>query len=175
MGSISIHKVSEASMIYSKILTLEVEMDMEKNGSFLLVVAEVDLMISLMTTMMKKKMMTFSEDLNLVDLGTHFSVTEVFTQLVIEKMYLQMMLERECTEMSDIQRLENQVSVAVRVCLFQPYHDKILDYSGIASLKRNLFFLFSEQQSIFCEVSDVESWDTKMERGWTGGGVTDDT
>lgn len=151
MDSISIHKVSEALMIYSKILTLEVEMDMEKNGSFLLVVAEVDLMISLMT-MMKKKMMTFSEDLNLVDLGTHFSVMEVFTQLVIEKMYLQMMMEKECTEMSDIQHLENQVSVAVRVCLFQPYHDKILDYSGIALLKRNIFFLFSEQQSIFCVV-----------------------
>ena len=117
MDSISIHKVSEASMIYSKILTLEVEVDMEKNGSFLLVVAEVDLMISLMT-MMKKKMMTFSEDLNLVDLGTHFSVMEVFTQLVIEKMYLQMMMEKECTEMSDIQHLENQVSVAVRVCYF---------------------------------------------------------
>ena len=116
MDSISIHKVSEALMIYSKILTLEVEMDMEKNGSFLLVVAEVDLMISLMT-MMKKKM-TFSEDLNLVDLGTHFSVMEVFTQLVIEKMYLQMMMEKECTEMSDIQHLENQVSVAVRVCYF---------------------------------------------------------
>ena len=145
MDSISIHKVSEALMIYSKILTLEVEMDMEKNGSFLLVVAEVDLMISLMT-MMKKKMMTFSEDLNLVDLGTHFSVMEVFTQLVIEKMYLQMTMEKECTEMSDIQHLENQVSVAVRVCLFQPYDDKILDYSGIA------FFLFSEQQSIFCVV-----------------------
>ena len=151
MDSISIHKVSEASMTYSKILTLEVEMDMEKNGSFLLVVAEVDLMISLMT-MMKKKMMTFSEDLNLVDLGTHFSVMEVFTQLVIEKMYLQMMMEKECTEMSDIQHLENQVSVAVRVCLFQPYHDKILDYSGIALLKRNIFFLFSEQQSMFCVV-----------------------
>ena len=151
MDSISIHKVSEASMTYSKILTLEVEMDMEKNGSFLLVVAEVDLMISLMT-MMKKKMMTFSEDLNLVDLGTHFSVMEVFTQLVIEKMYLQMTMEKECTEMSDIQHLENQVSVAVRVCLFQPYHDKILDYSGIALLKRNIFFLFSEQQSIFCVV-----------------------
>ena len=151
MDSISIHKVSEALMIYSKILTLEVEMDMEKNGSFLLVVAEVDLMISLMT-MMKKKMMTFSEDLNLVDLGTHFSVMEVFTQLVIEKMYLQMMMEKECTEMSDIQHLENQVSVAVRVCLFQPYHDKTLDYSGIALLKRNIFFLFSEQQSIFCVV-----------------------
>ena len=151
MDSISIHKVSEASMIYSKILTLEVEMDMEKNGSFLLVVAEVDLMISLMT-MMKKKKMTFSEDLNLVDLGTHFSVMEVFTQLVIEKMYLQMTMEKECTEMSDIQHLENQVSVAVRVCLFQPYHDKILDYSGIALLKRNIFFLFSEQQSIFCVV-----------------------
>ena len=117
MDSISTHKVSEALMIYSKILTLEVEMDMEKNGSFLLVVAEVDLMISLMT-MMKKKMMTFSEDLNLVDLGTHFSVMEVFTQLVIEKMYLQMMMEKECTEMSDIQHLENQVSVAVRVCYF---------------------------------------------------------
>ena len=117
MDSISIHKVSEASMTYSKILTLEVEMDMEKNGSFLLVVAEVDLMISLMT-MMKKKMMTFSEDLNLVDLGTHFSVMEVFTQLVIEKMYLQMTMEKECTEMSDIQHLENQVSVAVRVCYF---------------------------------------------------------
>ena len=151
MDSISIHKVSEALMIYSKILTLEVEMDMEKNGSFLLVVAEVDLMISLMT-MMKKKMMTFSEDLNLVDLGTHFSVMEVFTQLVIEKMYLQMTMEKECTEMSDIQHLENQVSVAVRVCLFQPYHDKTLDYSGIALLKRNIFFLFSEQQSIFCVV-----------------------
>ena len=151
MDSISTHKVSEALMIYSKILTLEVEMDMEKNGSFLLVVAEVDLMISLMT-MMKKKMMTFSEDLNLVDLGTHFSVMEVFTQLVIEKMYLQMTMEKECTEMSDIQHLENQVSVAVRVCLFQPYHDKILDYSGIALLKRNIFFLFSEQQSIFCVV-----------------------
>ena len=141
MDSISIHKVSEASMIYSKILTLEVEMGMEKNGSFLLVVAEVDLMISMMT-MMKKKMMTFSEDLNLVDLGTHFSVMEVFTQLVIEKMYLQMTMEKECTEMSDIQHLENQVSVAVRVCLFQPYHDKILDYSGIALLKRNIFSIF---------------------------------
>ena len=157
MDSISIHKVSEALMIYSKILTLEVEMDMEKNGSFLLVVAEVDLMISLMT-MMKKKMMTFSEDLNLVDLGTHFSVMEVFTQLVIEKMYLQMMMEKECTEMSDIQHLENQVSVAVRVCLFQPYHDKILDYSGIALLKRNIFFLFSEQQSIFCVVWSEWCW-----------------
>ena len=141
MDSISIHKVSEASMTYSKILTLEVEVDMEKNGSFLLVVAEVDLMISLMT-MMKKKMMTFSEDLNLVDLGTHFSVMEVFTQLVIEKMYLQMTMEKECTEMSDIQHLENQVSVAVRVCLLQPYHDKILDYPGIVLLKRNIFFYF---------------------------------
>ena len=139
MGSISIHKVSEASMTYSKILTLEVEMDMEKNGSFLLAVAEVDLMISLMM-MMKKKMMTFSEDLNLVDLGTHFSVMEVFTQLVIEKMYLQMTMEKECTEMSDIQHLENQVSAPLRVCLFQPYHDKILDYSGIALFKRNIFF-----------------------------------
>ena len=148
MDSISIHKVSEASMTYSKILTLEVEVDMEKNGSFLLVVAEVDLMISLMT-MMKKKMMTFSEDLNLVDLGTHFSVMEVFTQLVIEKMYLQMMMEKECTEMSDIQHLENQVSVAVRVCLFQPYHDKILDYSGIALLKRNFFFYFQNSNPYF--------------------------
>ena len=148
MDSISIHKVSEASMTYSKILTLEVEMDMEKNGSFLLVVAEVDLMISLMT-MMKKKMMTFSEDLNLVDLGTHFSVMEVFTQLVIEKMYLQMTMEKECTEMSDIQHLENQVSVAVRVCLFQPYHDKILDYSGIALLKRNIFFYFQNSNPYF--------------------------
>lgn len=36
--------------------------------------------------------------------------------------------------------------------LLQPYHDKILDYSGIALLKRNIFFLFSEQQSIFCVV-----------------------
>ena len=141
MGSISIHKVSEASMTYSKILTLEVEMDMEKNGSFLLVVAEVDLMISLMT-MMKKKMMTFLEDLNLVDLGTHFSVTEVFTQLVIEKMYLQMTMEKECTEMSDIQHLENQVSAPLRVWLFQPYRDKILDYSGIALFKRNILFCF---------------------------------
>ena len=148
MASISIHKVSEASMIYSKILTLEVDMDMEKNGSFLLVVAEVDLMISLMT-MMKKKMMTFLEDLNLVDLGTHFSVTEVFTQLVIEKMYLQMTMEKECTEMSDIQHLENQVSVAVRVCLFQPYHDKILDYSGITLLKRNIVFYFQNSNPYF--------------------------
>ena len=148
MDSISIHKVSEASMTYSKILTLEVEMDMEKNGSFLLVVAEVDLMISLMM-MMKKKMMTFSEDLNLVDLGTHFSVMEVFTQLVIEKMYLQMTMEKECTEMSDIQHLENQVSVAVRVCLFQPYHDKILDYSGIALLKRNIFFYCQNSNPYF--------------------------
>lgn len=148
MDSISIHKVSETLMIYSKILTLEVEMDMEKNGSFLLVVAEVDLMISLMM-MMKKKMMTFSEDLNLVDLGTHFSVMEVFTQLVIEKMYLQMTMEKECTEMSDIQHLENQVSVAVRVCLFQPYHDKILDYSGIALLKRNIFFYFQNSNPYF--------------------------
>ena len=124
MASISIHKVSEASMTYSKILTLEVEMDMEKSGSFLLVVAEVDSMISLMT-MMKKKKMTFSEDLNLVDLGTHF------------------------TEMSDIQHLENQVSVAVRECLFQPYHDKILDYSGITLLKRNIVFYFQNSNPYF--------------------------
>lgn len=149
MDSISIHKVSEASMTYSRILTLEVEMDMEKNGSFLLVVAEVDLMISLMMVMMKKKMMTFLEDLNLVDLGTHFSVMEVFTQLVIEKMYLQMTMEKECTEMSDIQHLENQVSVAVRVLLLQPYHDKILDYSGIALLKRNIFFYFQNSNPYF--------------------------
>ena len=85
-------------------------------------------------------MMTFSEDLNLVDLGTHFSVIEVFTQLVIERMYFQMTMEKECTEMSDIQHLEDQVSVPLRVCLFQPYHDIILDYSGIALFKRNIFF-----------------------------------
>ena len=92
-------------------------------------------------------MMTFSEDLNLVDLGTHFSVIEVFTQLVIERMYFQMTMEKECTEMSDIQHLEDQVSVPLRVCLFQPYHDIILDYSGIALFKRNIFFFYFQNSN----------------------------
>ena len=58
-----------------------------------------------------------------------------------------MTMEKECTEMSDIQHLENQVSVPLRVSLFQPYHDIILDYSGIALFKRNIFFFYFQNSN----------------------------
>lgn len=118
MDSISIMKDSKALMTYSKILTLEVDMEVERNGSFLLE----DLMISLtmMMMMMKRMKMTFLEDLDLVVLGTlSLVMIQISTHPDIERMFMQMIImDRGFTEMSDIQSFNNQVSVSYAAVSF---------------------------------------------------------
>lgn len=117
MDSISIMKDSKALMTYSKILTLEVDMEVERNGSFLLE----DLMISLTMMMMMKRMkMTFLEDLDLVVLGTlSLVMIQISTHPDIERMFMQMIImDRGFTEMSDIQSFNNQVSVSYAAVSF---------------------------------------------------------
>lgn len=117
MDSISIMKDSKALTTYLKILTLEVDMEVERNGSFLLE----DLMISLTMMMMMKRMkMTFLEDLDLVVLGTlSLVMIQISTHPDIEKMFTQMIImDRGFTEMSDIQSFNNQVSVSYAAVSF---------------------------------------------------------
>lgn len=117
MDSISIMKDSKALMTYSKILTLEVDMEVERSGSFLLE----DLMISLTMMMMMKRMkMTFLEDLDLVVLGTlSLVMIQISTHPDIERMFMQMIImDRGFTEMSDIQSFNNQVSVSYAAVSF---------------------------------------------------------
>ena len=109
MDSISIIKVSKALMTYSKILTLEMDTEMARNGSFLLGAV---LMISLMMRMTTMMMMTFLEDLNLVVFQTlSLGMIQISTQADIGKMFMQMNMDRDFTEMLDIQSSSNQVSI----------------------------------------------------------------